>query len=133
MGLKDRINDKSKALVQRKTVTLPMCGETVTVRGLMTGEGLRVNAAGAEIQGIAIICLCVEDPERQGVPLWNYNDLNDREFVGALHPNDSSAIVDGYNEISGIGKTDAEVLGNSQRTENSSSSSPSATESSPES
>src|SRR5687767_2560558 len=126
-GLKDRIASKSAALVQRKTITLPKCGEEVVVRGLMTGELSRVNATSDEGRGVAVICLSTEDPEAPGQPIWNWNDANDRSAAGGLHVDDSALIINTHNRLSGLTATDAELLKNSVRTENSSGSSPSDT------
>jgi len=131
MSLKQRIADKSKALVKREPGTLPQCGESVVIRSLMTGELQRANTAPEVDRGVVMICLCLEDPTEAGKPLLNVNDLNDRAIAAGLHIDDSTFIIDRLNELIGVTKSDAEILGNLARTESSSSSSPSATESSP--
>jgi hypothetical protein len=131
MGLKESIDSKSKALVKRTTGTLPQCGESVVIRSLMTGELQRANSAPEADRGVVMICLCLEDPAEAGKPLLNVNDLNDRAVAAGLHIDDSTFVIDKLNELIGKGQSDAEILGNLARTENSSSSSPSATESSP--
>jgi hypothetical protein len=131
MSLKHDIAESSKALVKRKPVTLPKCGKSVGVCGLMTGDLQRANAAGDAERGIVMICLCLEDPSNPGAPLLNVNDLGDRAIAAGLHVDDSTFIIDTLNELIGTKKPDADLLGNSARTENSSSSSPSDTASSP--
>lgn len=129
MSLKSRIAEKSKALVQRKTVTLPRSGEEVTVKGLMSGEYQRVNAAPEVVRGEVLACLCLEDPATPGVLLLNVNDQADRAIAAGLHIDDMTAIVEEHNRLAGIGASDATLLGNLERTESSDTSSPSATES----
>lgn len=131
MSLKDRIAEKSAALVERRPVTLPKCGEAVVVRGLMNAEMSRVNAAGEELRGLAVICLATEDPETPGRPLWNWALQKDRDAAGALHTDDAVAIITAHNELAGLSESPEELLKNSDRTESSLTSSPSDTESSP--
>lgn len=129
-GLKERIASKSAALIEREVVTLPKCGETVVVHGLMTGELSRVNATSEETRGVAVICLSTEDPDSPGQPIWNWNDANDRTAAGRLHVDDSALIINVHNRLSGLTATDADLLKNSDRTESSFGSSPSGTASS---
>jgi len=127
MGLRDRLKEKSAALVQRSTITLPKTGEKVVVRGITTGAAERANAAPKDQVAIAIIAFCTEDPEKPGAPLFNYNDLNDRAEIANLDQNDAAAILKEYTKLSGTEESDAELLGNSDGAENSSISSPPAT------
>jgi hypothetical protein len=127
MSLKERIAEKSAALVQRETITLPKCGEVVVVRGLMQGELSRVNAAPEAQRGTVVICLATEDPANPGKPLWNVNDLHDQEAVGGLHVDDAALIINTHNRLSGLDASEAALLKNSVRTENGLTSSPPVT------
>lgn len=131
MSLKERITEKSKALVKRREIALPACGERVVICGLMTGALSEVNALGPELQGLAVICMATEDPETPGLKVWNWRDQNDRDAAAGLHVDDSALIINTHNELSGLDQSEADLLKNSARTESSSVSSPSATASSP--
>lgn len=118
MSLREQIKSRSAGLVQRETVTLPECGVTVSVRGLMAGEVRRVSDAKRpnDVQ----IALSAEDPD-SGKPIWNANNLEDLDEIAGLHTVDAAVLLDASNRLSGI-----EKLGKlfSQRNENGSSPSP---------
>lgn len=109
MGLKDTIREKSKALVLREPLKLPRCGETVTIRGLMAGEQLRIGAAAAEKQPGMFAALGVEDGS--GNPLWLAHSLDDMNDIAALHGDDLKAILDGVRKLSGMDQPDRIVAG----------------------
>lgn len=130
MSLKDRLRQKSDALVRREDVTLPRTGERITVRGLMAGEQLRCAELTGAKQTATMIALCVEDPDTKR-PLWNAHAAEDHENIGALHSDDLTAILNAITGLSGMGKEGQEAAKNSEATESSSSSSRSGTGSSP--
>jgi len=131
MGLKDRIKAKNASLVERETITLPKSGETVTVRGLMSGALLRINAATEAQRQLITVALCLEDPETPGALVYTPHSQEDLDAIGAFHQDDLVSIVQKTTKLSGVDETPAETLGKLARTENSSSSSPSVSVSSP--
>lgn len=128
MGLKETIREKSKAQVRRETITLPRCGEKVTIRGLMAGEQLRIAAAPEEKQGLLFAAMGVE--EEEGKNLWNANDLNDMNDIASLHGDDLTAILKAVERISGVAEGKEGGKGSAE-TKSSGSSSASDTESPP--
>ena len=102
MSLRETINEKSKALVKRKIITLPQTGLKVTVRTLMSGDMQRANAAGDADRGSAMVAYAVEDPDNPGVPLYNWNLLPDRDELATWHIDDMTAVVTAHNELMGL-------------------------------
>lgn len=108
MGLREQIYEKSQGLVKREPVTLPECGEVVLVRTLMSGDLLRANSMGDAEQGHAVYAFAVEDPGNPGQPIYNWNDMEHRKELHALHPNDLRAVIDKHNVMLGIAAKEAE-------------------------
>jgi hypothetical protein len=132
MSLKDRIKEKQAAkLPESKPVDLPNLGETVVFRCLRAGALLRANAMGPDIQSLAIIAMGTEDPEKPGVPLWDWGDIVDRGVLENLHPEDFKALIAAHNDLSGEGETDAANLGKSEMQGSGSISCPPVSESPP--
>lgn len=102
MSLLDQLYDKSLSLVRREELTLPASGITVRVRGLMTDQLSRINAATKENQLFVQTALATEDPAT-GQPIFNPNDASHREKFGALHSEDVTAISELANRLSGVG------------------------------
>jgi hypothetical protein len=101
-SLRETLNEKSKALVKRKVITLPQTGVKVTVRTLMSGDMQRANAAAEQDRGSAMVAYAVEDPDNPGVPLYNWNLLPDRDEIATWHIDDMTAVVNAHNELMGI-------------------------------
>lgn len=133
MSLKDRIGQKSAALVRREPLTLPQIGEKVMVRGMMSGDLLRVNAQKDEQKrALLTAALCVEDPDT-GQLLWMPHSQEDLDHIGGLHQDDLIAIAELAARLSGLADKPEQLLGNSPATQSSSTSSASASAASPES
>jgi hypothetical protein len=105
-SLRETLNEKSRALVKRKIVTLPQTGVKVTVRTLMSGDMQRVNAAAEQDRGSAMVAYAVEDPDNPGVPLYNWNLLPDRDEIATWHIDDTTAVVEAHNELMGIAEAE---------------------------
>lgn len=118
MSLRDQIRTASAGLVRRETISLPDCGVTVQVKGLMAGEAQR--AGEAKRQGETQVALSTEDPET-GKLIWNPNVREDLDEIAGLSTYDFATIIEASNRLSGI-----EKLGKftSPRNENGSSPSP---------
>jgi hypothetical protein len=127
MSLKDRLKQKSDALVKREKITLPRTGEVIGVKGLMSGDLLRCSEHKGDRQSRLFVALGTEDPET-GSMLWNPNDMNDLDAIGALHNDDMAAILNAVRRISGLEEEKEE--GKAEDSPTSSSSSASDTESS---
>lgn len=102
MGFRERQAEKSKALVKRKTITLPATGESVTVRTLMSGDMLLVNAQNEAERGTALVAFAVEDPETPGVRAYNWNDLYHRQEISGWDFKDVQAVAEAHNEMMGL-------------------------------
>ena len=104
MSLRDRINVAAKAALRTEIITLPIIGERVMVRGLMTGDAKRLNAMEGGKATSFQIALCTLDPESaEHEPLWNANDQKDHAEIDALPIPDATAITETINRLSGIG------------------------------
>lgn len=103
-------------MVRRETVTLPECGVTVRVRGLMAGETHRCGQEKGFRQVSTMVALGTEDDET-GKPLFQAHVLEDVQEIEAMHPVDVAFLVKKINELSGGGKMEAML--SDQSTENS--------------
>lgn len=101
-SFRERQSEKNKALIKRKPVTLPETGEKIVVRTLMGGDLMRIRALGEAEQGIATIAFAVEEPEKPGVPVYNWNDLTHRQEIAEWHPKDMEAVVTAHNDMMGV-------------------------------
>lgn len=111
MGFKDRIKAKNDTLVERETITLPRSGEKATVRGLMSGALLRINAATEAQRNLITVALCLEDPEVPGALVFLPHSQEDLDAIGAFHQDDLIAIVKKTTQLSGVDETQDETLG----------------------
>jgi hypothetical protein len=101
MSLRDQIDANSASLVERGRITLPKAGLEVQVRGLMTGEQLRINAEKDEVKRMLLtIALCVEDPAT-GQPVWAPHNLKDLDAIERLHVSDTAAIAQEVARLNG--------------------------------
>lgn len=82
---------------------LPETGVEIQVRGMMFGEKERVAEATGFKQSAMMIALTVEDPAT-GKPVWNPNTREDQDEIAALPINDTEAIVEVVNRLSGFDK-----------------------------
>jgi hypothetical protein len=124
----DQLHNKSLALVKREVITLPESGMRVVVRSLMSGDMLRVNAMSDDLQALAMFAFATEDPDNPGRPIANWNTQEDRDKLAAVHVRDLTAVGEAHTRVSGGATKGAEK--NSPEGGSSSTSSPSATESS---
>lgn len=101
MSLKEQLAQKAASLVRREKIALPATGMVVQVRGMMTGEAVRVAELKGEKQTATMVALVTEDPEG-GAAIWKANDLRDHQAILALPIADTTAIMDAANRLSGL-------------------------------
>lgn len=99
MSLKEQLHSKAASLLRRETITLPVTGLDVQVRGMMFGEKERIAELTGFKQSATMLALCVEDPAT-GKPLWNPAAREDHDQIAALPIEDSEEIVQAIGRLS---------------------------------
>lgn len=127
MGLRDNLKAASVTEAKTRTRIVTVPGGDVEVRGLMSGDKIRVgeeqNAHGGRRALSLLVALCSFDPAT-GRPIWSANDGGDLEEVANLDSSIFDPLKEAGLELSGLADEGAEGNAPSSATGSSSTSSP---------